>query len=906
MEDIKKIVGTIQNGSCFLVSKEYILTAGHCVSGVPINNKLEVNFKYLGEKKEAILLEKITTPLDIAILRLIEPFENDPEIRLVNDIVFREDRFSIYGYPRESREIGKIISGTINDCDLKLIKKEDKCDEVDLKLFSNDITRVPRGFIEGISGSPVIVSKEIIGIVKNYLGDTIGAQQMVNCIDILKKYNIDYKNESLFKETLFHRSLKDVEMNKKSKKYIPEVYIESNNIKDKIRYFSEPDLFLERLLDSFKNIDCTYLNSNLLKANLKTLNFKEVDKLEKYNEKTLKEKCFYLNEYIKETKKYIKKISLKEEIETNFENIDKKNYDYLKYKLRSNLEWKLDNYLEILELLNSKVLLILDNAGRGKTTLLCDIVENMFLKKQQICIFISAYKILNGDIIQTLRDEFFQDFCSNENEFFVKLDYIGRKTGKNIIFIIDGLNESDNLREFSIKLNRFIEKIQSYEYLKVIMSCRKEYFEERFKELVILKNEKQICCIDKTFNIDNDDLSGECLKKYFKFFNIKILSIDIETKEKLLENPLLLRFFCEAYSDKQLNEIKNLYKYDLFQKYTEKKYEKIKEYNKTEEDLNRIFDTISKYMLDNNEFTQVPLNIITDEEFIKQIIYEDIIFKDGLVEKITRTRKVIEVVSFTFDEYRDYNLAWYMLENYSDENILEKVNELKETSVIEGVSRYIYNIAKNNENKLLKKIEKEKWTIEPFLEYIFGVEDSDVKETDLEKLESIFNLTPRYNYKIFISLIKRREKRYKNLNIAKAFEFITKMNAKSYIINFLSNFNVQKDYSRFYIEKDKEIDYYLKYVEEIMIRNIENGFMMALIVLPVVYEYDIYFKTKNLVERIYNTLGEKGEELIDEFLKNSNNELLNEFLIELKVKNKISFVQSYHYKITSILEEEKK
>lgn len=138
----------------------------------------------MGENKEAILLEKITTPLDIAILRLIEPFENDPEIRLVNDIVFREDRFSIYGYPRESREIGKMISGTINDCDLKLIKKEDTCDEVDLKLFSNDITRVPRGFIEGISGSPVIVSKEIIGIVKNYLGDTIGAQQMVNCIDI--------------------------------------------------------------------------------------------------------------------------------------------------------------------------------------------------------------------------------------------------------------------------------------------------------------------------------------------------------------------------------------------------------------------------------------------------------------------------------------------------------------------------------------------------------------------------------------------------------------------------------------------------------------------------------------------------------------------------------------------------
>lgn len=390
MDNIKKIVGALKNGSSFLISKEYVLTASHCVSDSSINDSLEIDFRYLNKKKKAILLEKAPIPLDIAILKLLDPFENDPKIKLVDDIVFRGDNFSTYGYPIESGELGRIISGTINDCDLKLEKKENSNDQIDLKLSSDDIKGVCTGLIQGLSGAPIIVSNQIVGIIKNYLGDTLGAQQTKNFKNLLKKYNISYKNKSLFREMLFCKSLKEVNMNKESRKYIPEVYIESNNIKDKIRYFSDPELFFDRLLNRFKNIDCTYLNSNLLKSNLKIIDFKKFE----YQKPVEREE---LKRYIEEIQLYIKNLK---EGKIDLENtvVNKKNFNYLRHKLTSNFDWKLKDYLDIIKILDSKILLVLDGAGKGKTTLLCDIVENLFLKKEQLCLFISAYKIIDGDI----------------------------------------------------------------------------------------------------------------------------------------------------------------------------------------------------------------------------------------------------------------------------------------------------------------------------------------------------------------------------------------------------------------------------------------------------------------------------------------------------------------------------
>lgn len=485
----------------------------------------------------------------------------------------------------------------------------------------------------------------------------------------------------------------------------------------------------------------------------------------------------------------------------------------------------------------------------------------------------------------------------DKNRFFEKLEYIAKKEGKKIIVVIDGLNENDNLQNFSINLMSFVGYLNKYENIRVVLSCRKEYFQERFQGLNHLREEKNIYCIKKSFEVEQE-LEERVLMKYFKYFNIKIGILSEEVIDKLLENPLLLRFFCEAYEGLKCSQINSLYKYDLFQKYTQKIYEKIEVKGKTESELDNIFNIISKYMLESNSFTQIPIDIIKDKNFIKEIIFEEVIFKDGFIETITRHKKIVETISFTFDEYRDYNLAWYIMDNYTDEKILELMKSLKNTSVKEGIYRYIYSISKLGRKTLLEKIDFEEWTIEPFLEYVFAEDDSKIESNDLLKLEKIFNLNSEYNLKIFRNLFMRRGENYKNLNINTVFIFIKKMKRKNYIENFLSNFNVNKKYGYMREEKKERIDYYLDKVEEIIQKKeFELAFKLLIIVIPAYYHYDIYYKTKELAENLYLKL-ETKEIVIRNFLENFDNDLLKEFLLELlkngKIENRMNYLATLY------------
>lgn len=864
MQELKQIVGKIKKGTCFLVSKEYILTARHCVEDVSISTEIDIEFSELRIVKKAVLVEKLERPLDLAILKLIEPFENNPKLKICTDIIFREDKFCSFGYSSEESELGKIILGQVNDSDLILYKHLDSNDEIDLKLFPKELGNVPPNYLSGYSGSPVIIEKQIVGIIKNCFFDKIlGAQQLSNFKEILKKYEIDYQEKNYLRQKLYKKSSDELTANKYSKKYIPDIYTEIPELKEKIRYFSLPTLFFKKFLKNFINFDCTYLNSILEEIQLKKLNFKE------YENKSL-EDLEKIKISIKDNISYLEKLN-------HFEILDKEKMkqpplSYLKYKLMNNLNYELKDFLEIIELFKSKTLLLIDNAGKGKTTFLCDVVENLYFKRNIDCIFISAHKIQDGDIIQYLTREFF-DYSS----FINKLEYMAKKDKKIIIFIIDGLNENDNLKNFSENLVHFIETIQEKENLKIILSCRREYLNERFEELMFLNHENKITLIENVFKAENF-FRREHLNNYFKYFNIKA-SLSLEVEDKLMENPLLLRFFCEAYQDCNCSEILSLYKYNLFVTYTKNKIKALEKKGQNIGELENIFYTISEYMLKNKTFSQIPINIIKNNNFIKEIIYEDIIFKDGLKKVISSMGRTIEVLSYTFDEYRDYHLAWYIKDNLSTEEVEENLESLKKTPIIEGVSKYLYQIAKElNDNNLINILERKVSTIEPFLEYIFGIEDSNIKKEDILKLEEIFNSTPEYNFLILRNLFLRNEEKYKNLNINHIFIFINKMSEFNYWNKFLIHFKT----SNYFNDNGKEcLHSYINATNRIFNENKPVlAFKLLILLLPLIQrQYSkFYFNTlEKILEKNLNS------DKIIEIINNIENEvLLNSILREFE------------------------
>lgn len=864
MQELKQIVGKIKKGTCFLVSKEYILTARHCVEDVSISTEIDIEFSELRIVKKAVLVEKLERPLDLAILKLIEPFENNPKLKICTDIIFREDKFCSFGYSSEESELGKIILGQVNDSDLTLNEYLDLNDEIDLKLFSKELVNIHPDFLSGYSGSPIIIGGQIVGIIKNCFFDKIlGAQQLSNFKETFKKYGIEYQEKNYLRQKLYKKSLDELTANKYSKKYIPDIYTEIPELKEKIRYFSLPTLFFKKFLNNFINFDCTYLNSILEEIQLKKLNFKE------HENKSL-EDLEKIKISIKDNISYLEKLN-------HFEILDKEKMEqpplsYLKYKLMNNLNYELKDFLEIIELFKSKTLLLVDNAGKGKTTFLCDVVENLYFKRNIDCIFISAHKIQDGDIVQYLTREFF-DYSS----FINKLEYMAKKDKKIIIFIIDGINENDNLKNFSENLVHFIETIQEKENLKIILSCRREYLSERFKRLMLLNHENKISLIENVFKAENF-FRREHLNNYFKYFNIKA-SLSLEVEDKLMENPLLLRFFCEAYQDCNCSEILSLYKYNLFVTYTENKIKALEEKGQNIGELENIFQIISEYMLKNKTFSQIPINIIKNNNFIKEIIYEDIIFKDGLKKVMSSMGRTIEVLSYTFDEYRDYHLAWYIKDNLSPEEAEENLESLKETPIIEGVSKYLYQIAKElNDNNLINILERKISTVEPFLEYIFGIEDCNIKKEDLLKLEEIFNSTPEYNFLILRNLFLRNEEKYRNLNINHIFKFINKMSEFNYWNKFLIHFKT----SNYFNDNSKEcLHSYINATNRIFNENKPVlAFKLLILLLPLIQrQYSkFYFNTlEKILEKNLNS------DKIIEIINNIENEvLLNSILKEFE------------------------
>lgn len=912
MEKLKKIVGQLENsGSCFLVDRNHILTARHCVESVKIGEKVQVDFKNISLKSEAILLEKLERPFDFALLKLEEICSNFEFLELIDDVLVREDSFITYGYPENSPELGRVIQGTLDDVNIELQSRIYDFEEIDLKVISSFVKDHP-GYVQGLSGSPIVVDNQIVGIAISSLGDGIGVQKISNFTNLLDKYNINYSKTSTFREKILFESRREVIKNIESKKFLPECHIEISEIKDKIRCFSDPILFFKQFIYQYENLDYSYLNLKLSKLKIPELSFevpKELKKISSFPELNNKKNIFI--NLLKTKIEELETLNNEEKFKMKYTEYNNEYYKIIKYRLHNKLTLEkstIEKILEKTKIIESNLMMVLNTAGQGKTNLLCDCVDNVFRKKRHLCTFLSAYNIGKGDIFYTFEKIITKPLGINFENYLKRMDYIAKQNNKKALIIIDGLNENESLVDFSKNLENFFKKILKYPNISIIFSCRTEYFEERFKNLSSLKNQNNVYCVEETFLMRDLHLQDRALKKYFEHFNIKNNNISPEVKNKLLKDPLLLRFFCEAYKGKILTKIKSLYKYDLFETYIINKRDQLKELY-PEIKIDSVLDEIARWMLENNQFHNVPLDKLNYDSFIRKIIYEDVILKEDLVSKGGRYgKRVDEVISFTFDEFRDYIIAWYIIDNYKDvDEILKKIDELDKTTAREGVARYIYFIAKEENKSLYEEIKYYEWTNEPFLEWIFLGEDSNITDEDLKILETIFSKYPEHILQILFTCLKRKNDEYVNLNISTIFEFIKNMDEKLYISNFLSIFQVNKynDYiNNSYFEKYPINNFVENVKNYIYPKNIELAYQLLLITIPTPYEYDTYYSGRTLLKEIHAELGSNANKILDFHLKNSKNYLFAEFVKELKENKKIEGKSSYLFRLIELIKEE--
>lgn len=604
-----------------------------------------------------------------------------------------------------------------------------------------------------------------------------------------------------------------VEVQKNNKKYIPEVFLELNDIKEKLRYITQPMLFYKKEIEELKGIEFYFFNEVLEKLSFEKKEIYIEDKLTKPKSIDEIDNCITrLTQIFKEFKDSIPNLDERENLK---QELSSEQYEFLlkEQGIHRRFEWFINRFEKKFDLLNKQLVFLTEKAGQGKTNLICDFVDRVMIKKNLLGVMFTGneFNNLNKQQIEDLilKDIYgFQNSHITFDEFLEDIESICYKNNAVFTIVIDGLNENSNIEQFSQELYKFVEKILVKKFIRLIFTCRSEYFEERFKIFKEPSFNKKMLMMDnymKQYHRHHEKfpqyLEDRLLDSYFKFFRVRSSIFD-NVRHQLSDDFLLLRIFCEVYgeytnSNAPSEQVYDIYKDDLFNKYFKYKKEAIEtktSYSLT--DFQQLFKVILAYMIDKHQYINIPFDSLSaiNNELLNHIIDEDVFFRKDLIKDESSVFANKEVLNFTFDEFRDYLLADYLATDVLDIEAFVKSITTDETS-IEGIKKYLFfKSRKPDYRENLKFLESLENYDELFLSNIFSVKDEDIEHEDIQKIKHLFMLGYDYSKEIiYFLMFRHRTKIYQKLNIFTLFEIITLLNDEEYSELVNQKFKIKYD-----------------------------------------------------------------------------------------------------------------
>ncbi|TOI86918.1 hypothetical protein CGI50_23875 [Vibrio parahaemolyticus] len=341
-------------------------------------------------------------------------------------------------------------------------------------------------------------------------------------------------------------------------------------------------------------------------------------------------------------------------------------------------------------------------AGQGKTNFICDLVENQLQCFEIPTIFIPA-RLLNhysgpNRILSYVTNNRFCPNLTGVHELFELLNNVSSESGKPFVITLDGINEVSDLQGFVDELKIFLEALCQYDFIKIIITCRNEFFDHKFSGVFEPQFSESLYRVQDLRNEMSDCNKSKLLTEYFDHFNIK-LRLSEGSKEFLKNDLILLRLFCEIYEGQDIGYVPDIYKGELFERYL---MMKINEFPLEQKSIAiGSLRKICRKMLGNADFSLVSnagFDAI-ERQVIEKLVSEDIILRrevppSGLISL------GIENISFTYDEMRDFLLAYFIVvdaeQEEQDFSIFERMSEWP---IYEGLFRYTYILARKHNNQ---------------------------------------------------------------------------------------------------------------------------------------------------------------------------------------------------------------
>ena len=320
-------------------------------------------------------------------------------------------------------------------------------------------------------------------------------------------------------------------------------------------------------------------------------------------------------------------------------------------------------------------------------------LSELAIKLGQAAVFLNSREI-DGDIGTYILNHLnvYEKFIAHRRLFFwiVNAELFIRR--KRLFIIIDAVNENES-EEFGKRIQSFVNEMGSFHQVKIIVSCRNEYYKDRYESTISEGIEQPHLVYDLKTGSYPQSAIDRLIKRYKSHFHYTGYISDA-VKSVICEHLLLLRVFFEVNknSDEDALSIK---KHDIFAEYVRQ----IKE--SCSPNIEKILDAIADSMLQSKEFDDVDKSLLSgfSEDEINKAFDETILLnKKLIIHEGTIARQEKEVVYFVFDEIRDYYLARRIMQAHTDENTIDGDAILNQIQVIrdakasceEGVIHYTY------------------------------------------------------------------------------------------------------------------------------------------------------------------------------------------------------------------------
>lgn len=329
-------------------------------------------------------------------------------------------------------------------------------------------------------------------------------------------------------------------------------------------------------------------------------------------------------------------------------------------------------------LANNPFLLLLGEAGIGKTHFLCDIAKKRIADGYPTVILLGHHFQQFNDPGKQITKNLGLDIPFKK--FLEKVNTQATKTKSRCLIIIDAINEGDK-EAWKKTLNSLIKQIQPHKGLGLVVSCRTP-----FEKVTIPKRPKPN--IVALFHPGFSDIELDAQAAFFKYYDLPTPEVPLLIQE--FSNPLFLKLFCksleEATVKKKHKQIKDIasgqkgmtYIFEFFVRERGKHIEKL--FNlPIGYCWNNVFKKIAEKMAEGGrewiarKELKAFLSIKKSSDFIKKLISEGLLH--DTLEWKQGQKEPIQAVRFPYQKFSDHIIARYLLSNFlntADENTVRE------------------------------------------------------------------------------------------------------------------------------------------------------------------------------------------------------------------------------------------